>query len=213
MINIATKHVVGISLLCAISNASADIIYQSDDRYISHGIGGTFTPSSPYADFSESWWAYEAGAFQNTSMNATGMSGSGWTYAGFDAANYGADATSVFSTQFSVDELTNFSLNGTLDTAFWGNMDVILTQDGTDIFRLNSWNLTTDGINSFGFDGQFEVGSNYQLTLSSYADFTDYYNEKWTFELTTVSAVPVPAAVWLFGSGLLALFGFGRRKF
>ena len=26
------------------------------------------------------------------------------------------------------------------------------------------------------------------------------------------SAVPVPAAVWLFGSGLVALFGFARRR-
>ncbi len=30
--------------------------------------------------------------------------------------------------------------------------------------------------------------------------------------LEAVSAVPVPAAVWLFGSGLLALFGLGRQK-
>ena len=27
-----------------------------------------------------------------------------------------------------------------------------------------------------------------------------------------VSTVPVPAAVWLFGSGLLGLIGFARRK-
>ena len=30
--------------------------------------------------------------------------------------------------------------------------------------------------------------------------------------LEYVSAIPVPAAVWLFGSGLLALIGFARRK-
>ena len=29
---------------------------------------------------------------------------------------------------------------------------------------------------------------------------------------TTVAAVPVPAAVWLFGSGLLGLVGVARRK-
>lgn len=28
----------------------------------------------------------------------------------------------------------------------------------------------------------------------------------------TVSAVPLPAAVWLFGAGLISLFGFARRK-
>ena len=29
---------------------------------------------------------------------------------------------------------------------------------------------------------------------------------------TPVSSVPVPAAVWLFGSGLLGLVGLARRK-
>ena len=35
-------------------------------------------------------------------------------------------------------------------------------------------------------------------------DFTD--------EMVVVSSVPVPAAVWLFGSGLLGLIGVARRK-
>jgi hypothetical protein len=30
--------------------------------------------------------------------------------------------------------------------------------------------------------------------------------------VTTVSAVPLPAAAWLFGSGMLGLVGFARRK-
>jgi len=213
MINIATKNFIGVSLLCAVSSASADIIYQSDDRYINHGIGGTFTPTTPYADFVDDWWAYEAGAFQNSSMSATSMSGSGWSYAGFDAMNYGADGTSVFSTRFGVDELTDFSFSGSLDTGFYGGyMYVTLTEDGTDIFTLNSDDLSIDGVNPFSYNGQFSVGSEYQLTLSSYADDTNYYDEKWIFELNTVSAVPIPSAIWLFGSGLLTLIGFSRRK-
>ena len=28
----------------------------------------------------------------------------------------------------------------------------------------------------------------------------------------TITAVPVPAAIWLMGSGLIALFGFARSK-
>jgi len=31
-------------------------------------------------------------------------------------------------------------------------------------------------------------------------------------EYSTVSAVPVPAAAWLFGSAILGMFGFSRRK-
>jgi hypothetical protein len=33
-----------------------------------------------------------------------------------------------------------------------------------------------------------------------------------TWNSAAVSAVPVPAAVWLFGSGLLGLAGVARRK-
>jgi hypothetical protein len=34
----------------------------------------------------------------------------------------------------------------------------------------------------------------------------------WVVQSGDVSAVPVPAAVWLFGSGLLGLIGFAKRK-
>jgi hypothetical protein len=33
-----------------------------------------------------------------------------------------------------------------------------------------------------------------------------------TYTIAGVSAVPLPAAVWLLGSGLLGLAGIGRRK-
>ncbi|HFD32315.1 MAG TPA: VPLPA-CTERM sorting domain-containing protein [Gammaproteobacteria bacterium] len=34
----------------------------------------------------------------------------------------------------------------------------------------------------------------------------------WAVQTGDVSAVPVPAAAWLFGSGLLGLVGAARRK-
>jgi hypothetical protein len=36
-----------------------------------------------------------------------------------------------------------------------------------------------------------------------------YYIE---YEPAAVAAVPVPAAVWLFGSGLIGLIGMARRR-
>ena len=36
--------------------------------------------------------------------------------------------------------------------------------------------------------------------------------EVWNTQILSVSAVPVPAAVWLFGSGLIGLIGFAKRK-
>jgi len=38
----------------------------------------------------------------------------------------------------------------------------------------------------------------------------NYY--AWAVQSGDVGAVPIPAAVWLFGSGLLGLVGFARRK-
>lgn len=46
-------------------------------------------------------------------------------------------------------------------------------------------------------------------------DFGEEYITDLTFDpgqLTLAAAVPVPAAVWLFGSGLLGLIGIARRK-
>jgi len=53
------------------------------------------------------------------------------------------------------------------------------------------------------------------LSDGNYIDMSVTYNESHLHggvTLNTVSAVPVPAAVWLFGSGLLGLIGFARRK-
>ncbi len=41
---------------------------------------------------------------------------------------------------------------------------------------------------------------------------TTYSDTSSLFSLTRVGVVPVPAAVWLFGSGLIALIGMARRK-
>ena len=41
-------------------------------------------------------------------------------------------------------------------------------------------------------------------------NFSNYYG--WAVRTGDVSAVPVPAAIWLFGSGLLGLLGLARRQ-
>jgi hypothetical protein len=62
---------------------------------------------------------------------------------------------------------------------------------------LGFWQLgTSDGSDAVAtpFDGSWTLSSNGTLTYSA------------------VSAVPVPAAVWLFGSGLVGMIGVARRK-
>lgn len=72
----------------------------------------------------------------------------------------------------------------------------------------------TDGVARFQWDGVY--GHAYTLDYAAQPPANDpsglaYTSFYWHLE-GTVQAVPVPAAVWLFGSGLAGVFGFGRLK-
>jgi len=55
-------------------------------------------------------------------------------------------------------------------------------------------------------------GTSFSLGTASLAGTIGAANLTLNFAGNTVSAVPIPAAVWLFGSGLLGLAGVGRRR-
>ena len=63
---------------------------------------------------------------------------------------------------------------------------------------------------SAGSDLSEQIG--HTIPGSSVIDQLDQYNNTNKIGFATISAVPVPAAVWLFVSGLLGLVGFARRK-
>jgi len=67
------------------------------------------------------------------------------------------------------------------------------------------------GINTITFDA--EAGQLYTILVGGYKNGTwgDSVNGGYTLEINP-SAVPVPAAAWLLGSGLIGLFSYGRRK-
>jgi hypothetical protein len=48
---------------------------------------------------------------------------------------------------------------------------------------------------------------------AQWGDFNQtQYSEVWNIKITRDAVIPVPAAVWLFGSGLLGLVGVARRR-
>jgi hypothetical protein len=59
-----------------------------------------------------------------------------------------------------------------------------------------------DGVVSFG--GLF-LGANQQILLA-------FNNEQFYVSAAELTAVPIPAAAWLLGSGLAGLFAIGRRR-
>jgi hypothetical protein len=99
-------------------------------------------------------------------------------------------------------------------TLFGANFDTAEQQGSVGIY------IDEDGIGrgisawawrSGAYSGRSEVGGlEYLGNYSSYYDADSYYNHG-TLLVRTTAYVPVPAAVWLFGSALAGL-GWMRRK-
>ena len=71
--------------------------------------------------------------------------------------------------------------------------------------------VTDYAVGSLNIDRQILLSEgNYSLTAAAYEDsLTGSGGANYSFTLATV---PVPSAVWLFGSGLIGLIGMARRK-
>jgi hypothetical protein len=67
---------------------------------------------------------------------------------------------------------------------------------GTEFSASNAWRFSFD-------NGQQGTADKFSIVLRSYA---------WAVHDGDIGVVPVPAAVWLFASGLLGLIGVTRRK-
>jgi len=82
---------------------------------------------------------------------------------------------------------------------------------------VNTWSGVTGGFSVASVTFQAVASGTTGLSLSEYilnpwAGAGLLLNPDYVDATVTVSAVPVPAAVWLFGSGLMGLMGFARRK-
>jgi hypothetical protein len=95
-------------------------------------------------------------------------------------------------------------VNGNNDFLATNSLSNTLTLTGSNHFILG---LSTDGgANWITESSVTSVGANaYTLTFNNIGSLL-------MVDVNKVPAVPVPAAFWLFGSGLLALVGIARRK-
>lgn len=110
--------------------------------------------------------------------------------------------------------LFDMSSGNSLSLSF-GNM-TFQASDDIDYASGNPFiTLSAGGLTAFDFAanvGTMGYLTSFELNVDAEDDSLNFVNATWTGITITPTAVPVPAAVWLFGSGLLGLVGVARRK-
>lgn len=105
------------------------------------------------------------------------------------------DSFSMISVLDSPDGIFDGSPNSNISLAFIGGTEVFSGNDLAQSFFHTDFNSLTGSFDAdaAGYGGDLLITSGAYLPGS-------------------LPSVPIPAAVWLFGSGLLGLIGFARRK-
>lgn len=135
----------------------------------------------------------------------------------FDA---GAIGTNVFTTGFNFGGTGVFAPNvtGTMSADITGTSLTFSALDFGGIFGGTQFFLAPDDLNAVNVesfvdngDGTYGVVVRYIGTINDPGGSFHNFASNWRLE-GTMTVVPVPAAVWLLGSGLIGLVGIARRK-
>jgi len=111
------------------------------------------------------------------------------------------------STAFGTLEVTQFAntIDGTVEFTYIGTTPQVIVEKADNWYSVYDWltQITDLGGGTYSLTREFG-------TFDCNAQATNCGAE--TSHVSAYGVVPVPAAVWLFGSGLLGLVGLARRK-
>jgi hypothetical protein len=161
--------------------------------------------------------------FESTGVvNVPSLSISGVTFTGNTnievdsdfAGNYNTRGTFHMTNHGSGPDSFRFDFDAPVDAfAFlWGAADYDWTLsafNGNTLLETLILNPTR-GSNLGDYFGIAHAGMTHATLTGNFIDYV--FIDNFTVKSADVSAVPVPAAVWLFGSGLMGLMGFNRKR-
>jgi hypothetical protein len=136
--------------------------------------------------------------------------------------NFGLPNESITATgTFTADLGTSGNESGQVFFATGSGNTMTIDLNGTFLYATDDSgygtgigpSLTFSSGSLFDFDFQKPASPAFNSSFLSFDDFDLMYGEWTSLNLTVVpTVVPVPAAVWLFGSGLLGLVGIARAR-
>lgn len=101
------------------------------------------------------------------------------------------------------------ALNGSVGYKAW--VDTTDSAFGTETLLGDVSDNVAGGFSLDAINGQAWIASGVPYSLTLFATMTLGAGQMGSLD-ASLTEVPVPAAVWLFGSGLLGLLGFSSRK-
>jgi hypothetical protein len=125
-----------------------------------------------------------------------------WSLTAGDTITASGTFTADLGTIGSETGTVNFGAGDTVFIDLLGGQSL----DETDAVGGISLTFASGALTDFVY---LESGGQFNSNFTFFDDFGNLFGEWGSVELV---AVPVPAAVWLFGSGLIALVGLRRRK-
>ena len=125
-------------------------------------------------------------------------------YQGYGVGTYNSDTTEILFTHSGAGG--EYQLEAEVEILGLLLRERVLSCTPTDIstcslVNLSGWadrQVTSNTVNEFGFG-----------TVSGVVSSNQFYTAQTTYN---ISPVPLPAAAWLFGSALLGLIGYSKRK-
>ena len=167
----------------------------------------------------------EVGGGSSFSHSATGGNGGGYMVMDNTSAAWGGVAVSTDDPAGSL--LADFGVTAGVSADYLWDMKAVSGPGGGGGIKIEYWNeagfLSTSGDHffasttdwsSYSFTETADAGATRLkiVLLGINADSVMGYDNVCVNDCSAPPAVPVPAAVWLFGSGLLGLVGVARRK-
>jgi hypothetical protein len=188
------------NLVADIIAANNGVIHDTPNIYDTVANSGTYILTS--ADFTIStgtmdWWGGQAwiGYLNKTSYDGY----SNWALPTTVSATFGFSQTGSQMGELFYNELGGVA-GGSISTTHNANYNLFTNVQSNEYWSGSEYAFNPGGAWLFGTDGGVQVVG---------GKFNQLY--AWAVRPGDVAAVPLPAAFWLFGSGLMGLLGLRRR--